>query len=80
LPDLSPVRADSLRQQAFEILRDAIFVGKIQPGDILRELQLARNMGVSQSTLREALSQLEHVGPVIRQPNRATTVAKLGPK
>jgi DNA-binding GntR family transcriptional regulator len=37
-------------------------------------------MGVSQSTLREALSQLEHVGLVVRQPNRATTVTNLGKK
>jgi DNA-binding GntR family transcriptional regulator len=75
-----PVRADSLRQQVFEIVRDAIFAGTIQPGDVLRELQLAKTMKVSQSTVREALSQLEHVGLVVRQPNRSTMVTSLGDK
>lgn len=81
-PDWSPapVRADPLRRQVFDILRHAIFAGNIRPGEILRELQLARNLGVSQSTAREALGQLEHVGLVVRQPNRSTTVTNLGAK
>jgi DNA-binding GntR family transcriptional regulator len=77
---LLPVRVDSLGQQVFERIRDAIFNGTIQPGDALRELQLAKTMGVSQSTVREALSQLENVGLVVRQPNRGTTVMELSRK
>ena len=74
---LAPVRADSLGQQVFERIRDAIFSGSIQPGDALRELQLAKEMGVSQSTVRNALGQLENVGLVVRQQNRGTTVTEL---
>ncbi|MBL8229957.1 MAG: GntR family transcriptional regulator [Bryobacterales bacterium] len=78
--NLLPIRADSLGQQLFERIRDAIFGGSIQPGAPLRELQLARSMGVSQSTVREALGLLENVGLVVRQPNRGTTVTKLSNK
>jgi DNA-binding GntR family transcriptional regulator len=77
---LPPIRVDSLGQQVFERIRDAIFGGSIQPGDPLRELQLARSLGVSQSTIREALGQLENVGLVVRQPNRGTTVTRLSSK
>ena len=49
--------------------------GKIRPSTRLRELHLARSLGVSQSTIREALFQLEHSGLVVRVPNSGTTVA-----
>jgi len=77
---LLPVRVDSLGQQVFERIREAIFNGSLHPGDALRELQLAKTMGVSQSTVREALGQLENVGLVVRQPNRGTTVTELSGK
>jgi DNA-binding GntR family transcriptional regulator len=69
-----PVRSDSLSNQLFGILKEAIFAGKFQPGEALRELNLARTMDVSQATVREALNQLEQAGLVVRQPNRRTTV------
>jgi DNA-binding GntR family transcriptional regulator len=69
-----PVRSDSLSNQLFGILKEAIFAGKFQPGEALRELHLARTMDVSQATVREALNQLEQAGLVVRHPNRRTTV------
>jgi DNA-binding GntR family transcriptional regulator len=49
--------------------------GRIRPRARLRELHLARDLDVSQSTIREALFQLEHAGLVVRIPNSGTTVA-----
>ena len=72
---LDGVRAESLAQQAFRSVRDAIFAGKFDPGEPLRELQLARMLAVSQATVREALVQLEQTGLVIREQNRRTTVS-----
>jgi DNA-binding GntR family transcriptional regulator len=69
-----PARSDSLSIQLFGILKEAIFTGRFQPGEALRELQLARTMNVSQATAREALNLLERAGLVVRQPNRRTTV------
>ncbi len=73
-----PVRTGTLRSQVVEILRNAIFYGKLQPGSLLRELALARSLQVSQSTVREALADLEQYGLVTRQGNRGTMVATLG--
>jgi len=72
-----PVRANPLSNQLFNILKEAIFAGKFQPGEALRELHLARTMSVSQATVREALTQLEQSGLVVRTQSRRTTVTSL---
>lgn len=61
-------------------LRHAIFSGALQPGDPILELHLAREHGVSQTTVREALVKLEHAGFVRRIPNKGTFVTKLDPR
>jgi DNA-binding GntR family transcriptional regulator len=77
MSSLQPVRAESLSAQVAESIREAIFSGELRPGQVLRELGLARNMNVSQATVREALSHLEHYGLVVRTPNRSTSVTSL---
>ena len=77
MSSLQPVRAESLSAQVAESIRGAIFSGELKPGQVLRELGLAKNMNVSQATVREALSQLEHYGLVVRTPNRSTSVTSL---
>ncbi len=74
-----PVRQESLSSQVFGILKEAIFSGKFQPGETLRELHLAKMFDVSQATIREALVQLEHSGLVVRLQNRKTSVTSLTP-
>ena len=61
-------------------LRESIFEGRYPPGSPLRELILAREMNVSQTTIREALRRLEHAGLVSREVNRGTTVTRLSPR
>jgi DNA-binding GntR family transcriptional regulator len=50
------------------------------PGTPLPELSLARELNVSQATVREALQRLESAGLVTRRPNLGTTVTRLSPK
>ena len=61
-------------------LREAIYVGRYSPGAPLRELVVARELSVSQATVREALRRLEHEGLVTRRENHGTTVTRLSPK
>ena len=61
-------------------LREAIFEGKYPPGTPLREIRIAREMAVSQATIRESLQKLEHAGLVVRVPNVGTTVVRLTPR
>ena len=73
-PIVKPVHSHSLSKQVSDSLKDAIFFGKFQPGEQLRELHLAETFEVSQATIRGALVQLEQAGLVVREQNRKTTV------
>ncbi len=61
-------------------LREGIYEGRHSPGTPLRELTLARQLDVSQATVREALRRLEHEGLVTRRENLGTVVTRLTPK
>jgi DNA-binding GntR family transcriptional regulator len=77
---LSPIRLDSyqpLREVVCESLRDAIRKGILKPGERLMEIQLAEELGVSRTPVREAIRKLELEGYVIMMPRRGTYVANL---
>jgi DNA-binding GntR family transcriptional regulator len=71
---LKPVKNRALSDDVFETLRDAIFSGRLKPGDPLRELRVAKELSVSQATVRDALVKLERFGLVVRVPNKETIV------
>jgi DNA-binding GntR family transcriptional regulator len=77
IQSLAPLRSLSKSREVFERLRDAIWSGDLAPGTPLRESHLAKQLSVSQVPVREALLQLEHLGLVVRVPDRGTTVTKL---
>jgi DNA-binding GntR family transcriptional regulator len=74
-------RADTartlLRDQAYTRLRDAILDGTLEPGEQLRDAELAEWLGLSRTPIREAVARLEEYGLVETQPNRHTRVAAL---
>lgn len=74
---LSPSKKNTLADEVVVRLRDAISNGDLQPGERLTETELAEVLDVSRGPIREALSQLELEGLVIKQPNRGAFVAKL---
>lgn len=60
-------------------LRRALFDGEVTTGTPLREIALADAMGVSRSTIREALGVLVAEGLATREPNRGVFVTELDP-
>ncbi|MDZ7638695.1 MAG: GntR family transcriptional regulator [Bryobacterales bacterium] len=76
----SRLTGPSLVDQTTDRLRQAIFQGAYQPGSHLREMRIAKELGVSQSTVREALQRLESAGLVTRTPNVGTSVTRLSPR
>jgi DNA-binding GntR family transcriptional regulator len=60
-------------------LRRALFDGEVRAGTPLREVALADAMGVSRSTIREALGVLVSDGLVTREPHRGVRVTALDP-
>lgn len=67
----------SLRDVVFETLRSAIIRGVLQPGERLMENELAVQMGVSRTPVREAIRKLELEGFVKIIPRKGTYVAEL---
>src|SRR5574340_1161293 len=65
--DLSQRRP--LRDEAYAVLRQAILSGQFKPGDHLVERQVAAQLGLSRSPVREAFRRLEqeHLVMVTRQ-------------
>jgi DNA-binding GntR family transcriptional regulator len=61
-------------------LRRAVFEGELESGTPLREVALADSLGVSRSTLREALGMLVAEGVAVREPNRGVSVASPDPE
>ena len=80
---LLPVKLDSykpLREVVYETLREAIRNGALTPGERLMEIQLAEELGVSRTPVREAIRKLELERFVVMLPRRGTYVANLSLK
>src|SRR4051794_23051462 len=66
-----------LRQQVVDILRNAITECVFEPGGRLIERELCEMLGVSRTTLREGLRQLEAEGLLHLAPNKGPMVPSL---
>ncbi|AKL97136.1 transcriptional regulator GntR family [Clostridium aceticum] len=64
-----------LRELVFQHLREAILEGKLEPGRRLMEMQLAEELGVSRTPVREAIRKLELEGLVMMVPRKGAYVA-----
>jgi DNA-binding GntR family transcriptional regulator len=59
---------------ATEVIRQAILDGRLPPGGRLKEEELAQELGISRTPVREALLMLQAEGLVDAAPNRGATV------
>src|SRR3954471_3852563 len=76
--DLSSPRAGSRADFVYDSLRDSISDGTIPGGERVREEEVARNLGVSRTPVREALQRLQQRGILVLGPGRGLLVAQLG--
>jgi DNA-binding GntR family transcriptional regulator len=60
-----------------EGLRHEILSGVFPPGERIREGRIARELGLGQPTVREALVRLEHEGLIVRHRNKGCRVITL---
>jgi DNA-binding GntR family transcriptional regulator len=74
------VKRTAIPDQAVRFLRQMILSGKWRPGDRIVETRVARQLGIGQPTIREALGKLEEAGLIARSPNCGCTVTKLTEK
>ncbi|PHR24458.1 MAG: hypothetical protein COA36_15575 [Desulfotalea sp.] len=63
------IKRQSLTEQIKSILIDRIIAGTLNPGDRLKELQIAEEFGTSQAPVREAIRSLQALGYVEHLPH-----------
>lgn len=69
------VKQESLADQAFNSLKDAIIAGRLEQEEELPEEKLASDLGISRTPIREALKRLAADGLVHMHKARPATVA-----
>ncbi len=70
------IRRAMIGSQVRQILLEQILGGTYEPGERLDETRIARDLGVSQGTVREALRALEGLGFVDSAPYQGTRVRR----
>lgn len=71
------VRSKSLKDQTYEILRSSIITGRLEPGRLHNEKDLARRLGVSRTPVREALLDLSKEGMIVFVPRKGIKIRKI---
>jgi DNA-binding GntR family transcriptional regulator len=74
---LSRVPRRLLRDEAYDVLLAAIVNGDLEPGQVVRDGELAAQVGLSRTPVREALARLADDGLVESKPNAYTRVTPL---
>src|SRR5690348_14497175 len=71
------LRHESLARSAADWITSRILEGHIAPGEKITEANLAQQMGVSRSPVREAMRALSRDGLIVIEPRRGAFVADL---
>ena len=69
-----------LREIVYEELREGILTGAIKPGTRMMEVDLAEEMGVSRTPVREAIRKLEKEGLVTIRPRKGAYASDISVK
>lgn len=70
----------TLTSRVYEVLKNKILSMELPPGTRLKDGELAKGLGVSNTPIREAIRQLEKDGLVETIPHRGNFVKKMSPE
>jgi GntR family transcriptional regulator, rspAB operon transcriptional repressor len=74
--ELQPAVENSrLSDSVYDTLVEAILAGRLKPGSVVSELELARQFKVSRTPVHDALRQLTKDGLVVQEMNRRAVIA-----
>ena len=73
-------RSISLKEKAYDILKELILTGRLEAGKLHNEKKLAELLGVSRTPVREALLELSREGMVTFVPSKGVEVQKITAK
>jgi DNA-binding GntR family transcriptional regulator len=73
------VEPPTLKAKVAGQIQDAVLDGSLRPGARIVESRMAKELGVAQTTVREAIQDLVNVGLLIKRVNRDSLVRELTP-
>lgn len=77
IPDsAAPIPRQSARRAVYDHLKGWIESGHFKPGEVVRDREIAEQLGVSRTPVREALQMLEQSGVVEMLPGHQTRVTE----
>ncbi len=72
---LKPIKPKRISDQVLDQIRELIFRGTLKPGEkLMTERELATAMGVSRTTIRDAIQRLVAMGLIIQRQGQGTFV------
>lgn len=74
-----PVNRRLMSDEAYDRIREAIVTGELIPGERVKDTELALNLGLSRTPVREALNRLTDTGLVEAKPGVYTKITTLNP-
>ena len=77
---MTEIPQSPLRQSAYEAIRAMIVTGQLAPGRRVTELDLAEQLQVSRTPVREALNRLQRDGLVVERPRTGFAVVQFDEK
>jgi len=75
LGSMEPIQLDSTADRVVEAIRNSIIRGELRPGDKVPEQELASQLGISRTPVREAIRMLEQQGLLRVESKKGTYVA-----
>jgi DNA-binding GntR family transcriptional regulator len=75
-----PINRRSARHEVLDHIRRWIEEGILEPGEVIKDAEIAEQLGVSRTPVREALQILEQHGAVEMLPGRMTRVTNVTPE
>src|SRR6187455_3197800 len=79
-PESEIIQIRPLKEDIFDVLHEKIISGTYKPGDWLRQDDIATQLGVSMTPVREALDLLVSAGLAERVPYRGVRVREMSTK
>ena len=77
---LTPIKQKRVSDQVFEQIRELIYRGTLGPGSkLMTEREMAAAMGVSRTSVRDAIKRLAAAGLVVQKQGRGTFVLSRDP-
>jgi DNA-binding GntR family transcriptional regulator len=78
--DRSAISTSTVVQTVFDEILTDVHEGRLLPGQRISDVELAAQLGVSRTPVREALLRLRQIGVVEASANRFTQVADVSPR